>query len=71
MDRWKELKECVNFNTLREICTDDDLDFLEEELEDFLSNKDKDIHEDDYPPVACWYNGVWSTDDLVNFYQTN
>lgn len=71
MDKWKNLKEHEDFDILKRKCSDEDLDLFEEELIDFLNSNEADIHEDNYPPIACWYNGMWSTDDLLDFYVTN
>ena len=69
--RWQELEQCEDFEELKKACTDKDLDYLEEELEEFLNSTDDEMEEDNYPAIACWYNGMWSTEDLLECLECN
>lgn len=65
-EKWKELGKCNDFNVLRKHCTNEELDSFEEELNRYLYEMTiEEVQENGYPLIACWYEGMQSTEDFL------
>lgn len=54
-----ELEQCKDFDKLKAIFDDDMLEYFEGQLESYLSGSEE------RPEVACWWEGMMSTDDFI------
>lgn len=64
-EKWKELKQCYDYEKLKECFSDEMLDIFEEEIEAYLNDE---IDPEDETLAVCWYTGCITTEDLISEY---
>lgn len=59
---YRELEQCKDFDNLRAVFDDDMLVYFEKQIEDYINGSE------DRPAVACWWEGMMNTEELIEMY---
>ena len=75
METLKNLSSCKDFNRLKKNFTKEMLEMFEKAIEEYENSTSENDNSsildflDDQPIVIGWYEGLITTDDLINYYK--